>query len=339
MLRKRLLLVFQREGKSAHLVIGMSVHEYCAVETGKMTKSYIQYIDTTGMYRPRECQSRLTRSLVQTYIMYCRQILRVQSVHLMASSKPSFLFAGSEFMATKGKLSTAKLVKWWLSVVEDAHAKVESPVQISLWSPGEDLVEDDRTKERVERRGRQGNKNNSWSYGPFYKPGDKLVDVVPLFEDDPMLKHFQSFYEDCKMDKQKVEALKAKTFMETLGLRPEFRNQCHSTFFVVEYPDNKDKGLQNLTSKDAKPTQLASFAAKMLGNLTFEDEAKCLDASSKITSWLKFMGSKPVEITCDVPPSDNDVSKRKLEAPKDTENASPNNLQGLIKKRRIDQSE
>lgn len=325
--RKRLILVFQK----SVLVIGMSVQEYCrkANNSAEMTRSYIQYIDTTGLYQPRQYQSQLTKSLVSAYISYCHQQLRCASIHLMASAKPSFLFAGSEFNESKGRLSTAKLVKWWIAVIEQSCEHI--PSRVRVWSPGEDVAEDSRTADRIQRRQNVGG-SIDWQYGPFFEPNDRICDIVPLLEDDPKLKHFMSFFEDVHKDNTKMDNLKCKNFVDTLGLRPEFRNQCHSTLFMIEFTDlNQDKVIAQIPEKT---TQLAAFAAKMLSNLTIESEAKCVDASGKITSWLKFMGSKPLGIKTVMPEAVIEKSQNVQTdtPPVDLENAV--NVQGLIKKRR-----
>lgn len=346
LMRRRLILVFQRHKNSNLLVIGMSVHEYCEKNRHKdssddvmATRSYIQYVDTTGLFSPRENQSHLTKSLVCLYIQYCHQQLKCSSLHLMASAKPSFLFAGSEFNEAKGKLSTAKLVKWWFAVIEQACQAMKA-CKVKVWSPGEDVMEDNRTADRIQRRQAKQSDGIEWSYGPFYQASDRICDVVPLLEDDPKLKHFMSFFEDAHKDVHKMDLIKCKNFMETLGLRPEFRNQCHSTLFMIEF-DNRPC---TKAVWPEKPSQLAAFATKMLSNLTFEDEGKCVDASGKITSWLKFMGSKPISIKIDALESSNTSSSAKQLDTTDTppllanqENA-PVNVQGLVKKRKSEVS-
>jgi hypothetical protein len=344
---KRLVLVFQKRPKNGSvLVIGMSVHEYCRKADTVPSRSYIQYIDTTGLYEPRQHQSRLTRSLVTAYIHYCQQVQKCYSIHLMACAKPSFLFAGSEFNTSKGKLSTAKLVKWWFAVIEEAVVErgeqYNMVATVKVWSPGEDLIEDGRTADRIERRQAKSSGNVTWKYGPLFDHNSKITDVVGLFEDDPKLKHFTSFYEDLKNDSTKMDKVACKNFIETLALRPEFRSQCHATIFQIDIERNDDSvavGTKRSTD-NTKPTQLAAFAAKMLGNLTFEDEQKCIDASGKITSWLKFMGNKPIDIrivasgtfeSAHKPlPLEQSSAEREGE---DIENAL--NVQGLIKKRRV----
>lgn len=336
--RKRIILVFQKRDNRAVLVIGMSVHEYCRIpndnSASTLTRSYIQYIDTTGLFKPRHMQTKLTQSLVVSYLEHCERVLKVHSVHLLASAKPSFLFAGSEFNETKGRLSTARLVKWWLNVIDGFLAdKKHENVIINVWSPGEDHIEDMRTRERIERR-QARNKDNlvTWKYGPLFDdPSGKLVDLVPLFEDDPKLKHFMTFYEDCGFNNLKMSNVQSKTFLETLGLRPEFRNQCHSTFIVLYFPSNENCGVSVAASE--KPTQLAAFATKMLNNLTFEEESKAVESSGKIASWLKFMGSKPINVKL---LAESHVDKKVQIEENFAKENEPINVQGLIKKQRRD---
>jgi hypothetical protein len=329
------------------LVMGMSIFEYCEWQNpAQIVRSYIQYIDTTGLYEPREDQTFLTKSMVAAYISYMQYVAKAQYVHLLATAKPNYLFAGSEYISSKKELSTEKLVSWWLKVIS---ASVESPSIIYAFAPGEWEGEEeinDRvfgflpTKEGVE-----------YKWGLPFNDAEPIINAIPLFEDDPKWKHYQKYMEKKASSKPYVYAeeesefsqpfntqesqsalpptriVNVREFISTLSARPEFVMEPEATFVVIKFPKNE-------VPKTRSSNHLAGLASKMLKDLTFEDEEHVQSSTTKILSWLKFMGSKPINIHVSDQPTEEHRKKSKTSNDEDekenTKNA--NDLQKSVKR-------
>ena len=294
---------------SSFLIMGMSVFEYCEWQNpSQVVRSYIQYIDTTGLFEPREDQSFLTKSVVSSYISYMQHVAKAQFIHLFATAKPNYLFAGSEFIASKKELSTEKLVSWWLKVIAFS---VDNPSQIYTFAPGEwEDEEDVQTRVFGSLPAKEG---VEYVWGLPFNDTEPINMAIPLFEDDPKWKHYQKYMERKVASRPYVYAeeeseysqpfntqesqpvllpskvVNVREFVSTLSARPEFVMEPEATFIVIKFPKNEPP-------KTKSNNHLAGLANKMLKDLTFEDEDHVLSSSSKILSWLKFMGSKPVDI-------------------------------------------
>ena len=351
--KKNLILVYQ--GNT--IVLGMSTIEYAySYDTKKWSRAYIQYVDTTGLFNPRELQSHVTKSLVKGYLSFCLNRLNVESVHLLATAKPAFLFAGSEFIEGKRALSAVKLINWWINLLQDFTQKNKNS-KVFVYSPSEEVENSSRLKKRI-------SKIVNWIYGLPYNLELPCVDQIPFFEDDPKWRHFQAtilddyddndgygydndnvIIEDSKksksksskklkiadaIDKTKVNCrINVKEFFESLQIRSEFRSEP-STFFVLKFPKKiQDNYIWPLSESNSKSSNLATFALKMLNNLTFETELSAKNSSQKISGWLKLMGIggckiTEIEIENKINNDENNNSKHELVV---------NSLQSLIKKK------
>lgn len=288
------------------LVMGMSVFEYCEWDSPtQILRSYIQYVDTTGLYQPRQDQSHITKSVVSAYVSYLQNIAKAQYIHLLATAKPNYLFAGSEYISTKKELSTERLVGWWLSVISNA---VSNNAVVYAYAPGE--WEDG---EDVHRRmfGQLPVKEGvQYKWGVPFRDGDPIDVAIPLFEDDPKWKHYQKYMDQKKTPSRPYvyaeeesefsqnntqesyappppRIVNVREFISTLSARPEFALEPEAALIAVHFPANE-------VIKPKSSNNLAGLAGKMLKDLTFEDEDHVNSSSTKIISWLKFMGSKPV---------------------------------------------
>ena len=348
--RKHLILIYQ----GAQIVIGMSTFEYayCANNNNSQlnwSRGYIQYVDTTGLFTPRQNQSHLTRSLVKSYLTYCKDVLNMGSVHLLATAKPAFLFAGSEFIEGKRALPAVKLINWWIGLIQDFAAKSEK-CKVFVYSPAEEAEGSTRMKKRIS--GFDG-----WTYGLPYASSLPCVDQVPLFEDDPKWRHFEATILDDDELLEEIEkkskkrpriideevkneqfntvvttnTVSVKEFFESIQIRPEFRSDP-SCFFVLQFPKRiKDNISNDFETEKLKISDLASFGIKMLSGLTFESEANAKISSQKISGWLKLMAVPSVEI--------RRVEKDEKRGKENVENQqiAVNSLQSLIKKKPLKQ--
>lgn len=312
--RKHLILIYQ----GAQIVIGMSVFEYAYTPSNpdsqlNWSRAYVQYVDTTGLFTPRPNQSHLTRSLVKSYFSYCKDVLNMGSVHLLATAKPAFLFAGSEFIEGKRALPAVKLINWWIRLIQDFSAKEKC--QVFVYSPAEEAEGSTRMKKRIS--GFEG-----WTYGLPYASSLSCVEQVPLFEDDPKWRHFEAtildddeLHEELERktkkrpriidDDHKIQEsqeskvpkcrVSVKEFFESIQIRPEFRSDP-STFFVLQFPKRIRDTANFEPIQHGKSSDLASFGIKMLSGLTFESESAAKASSQKIAGWLKLMAVPGVEI-------------------------------------------
>ena len=347
--RKNLILIYQ----GTQIVMGMSTFEYAYVSKNYISqlnwsRAYIQYIDTTGLFTPRQNQSHLTRSLVKSYLEYCKDILNMGSVHLLATAKPAFLFAGSEFIEGKRALPAVKLINWWIALIQDFTMKTDK-CKVFVYSPAEEADGSTRMKKRISGY-------NGWSYGLPYASSLPCVDQIPLFEDDPKWRHFEATILDDdelleevekrtkkrpriveeESDKQHENIFKSqncrinvKEFFESIQIRPEFRSDP-STFFVIQFPKRIKDTANDLETGKLIKSDLASFGIKMLNGLTFETEVTARNSSQKISGWLKLMAVPSAEI------KQVENIQKSLELNKEnTENVKINSLQSFIKKKSV----
>lgn len=334
--RKHLILVYQ----GSQIVLGMTAFEYAYKSSGSSqhsSRAYIQYVDTTGLFTPRQGQSLLTKSLLRAYLNYCKTILNVGSIHLLSSAKPAFLFAGSEFIEGKRALPAVKLINWWISLLQNYTA--DSQAKVFVYSPTEESEGSNRMKKRI------SSINSNWVYGFPYASAMPCVDQIPLFEDDPKWRHFQAtILEEESEKKQKKRAkiqddaiairslTNVKEFFESIQIRPEFRADP-SAFFVLQFPKQYRDTITEDIDKPAIKSDLATFGIKMLGSLTFESENAAKISSQKVASWMKLMAVPSFEVTRCENDKENTVNAVNIASSIDDKPKAVLSLQSLIKKK------
>ena len=340
--RKHLILVYQ----GSQIVLGMSAFEYAFINTStNWSRAYIQYVDTTGLFSPRSNQSHVTKSIVKSYLSYCKDILNMESVHLLAAAKPAFLFAGSEFNEGKRALPAVKLINWWIGLIQDFTSTNNKTTKVFIYSPAEEAEGSSRMRKRISTI-------SNWTYGFPYASGLPCVDHIPLFEDDPKWRHFEATILDNdeisdqfdKKSKKRPKILddeeganqseivckmSVKEFFQSIQIRPEFRSDP-SAFFVIQFP----KRFRDSSSDESKcplsKSDLATFGLKMLSGLTFESESAAKVSSQKISGWLKLMSVPSFEIKSVILDKENLRNDCKIN---DSETAKINSLQSLIRKK------
>ena len=348
--RKHLILVYQ----GSQIVLGMSTFEYAFIYSrNNWSRAYIQYVDTTGLFTPRSNQSHVTKSLVKSYLSYCKDILNMESVHLLATAKPAFLFAGSEFNEGKRSLPAVKLINWWIGLLQDFTSN-HNKSKVFVYSPVEEAEGSSRMKKRISTI-------PNWTYGFPYASSLPCVDQIPLFEDDPKWRHFEATILDDDeileqvdkknkkrskvLDEREVEnqapksrpeivcKLSVKEFFQSIQIRPEFRSDP-STFFVIQFPKRIRDSPSDESNSAPNKSDLASFGLKMLSGLTFESESVAKISSQKIYGWLKLMSVPSCEIKSVAVDKENLRNENMFNSK--TENSEPakvNSLQSLIKKK------
>ena len=313
MARKHLILIYQ----GPVIVLGMTAFEYAHIPvvssevcSPRWSRAYIQYVDSTGLYEARQNQSHLTKSLVRAYILYCSQKLKMESLHLLATAKPAFLFAGSEFIEQKRALPPVKLVNWWLGVIHRVTEKDLTDARVFVFSPFEEASGSTKLRKRIVDFER-------WKYGIPYDMKAPCIDHVPFFEDDPKWRHFEASVLDdddvleaverSNRKKPKIidsedegegEASKKlskssspnslckmtiREFFSSLQVRPEFRDDL-SAFIMIRFQSSLfDSAVEGEKVLSEKKSDLATFGCKLLSTLTFESVTEAKKSSQKIS--------------------------------------------------------
>ncbi len=358
MARKHLILIYQ----GPVIVLGMTMFEYAYVPfvssdvcNLRWSRSYIQYIDSTGLYEARQNQSHLTKSLIRTYMLYCARELKMESLHLLATAKPAFLFAGSEFIEQKRALPAVKLVNWWLGVVEQVCAKDLTDAQVFIYSPFEEASGSNKLSKRI-------SKHPKWKYGVPYDSKAPCIEHVPFFEDDPKWRHFEASIldddevieavertsrktprildsedeDDCYKKKPQKKSssselckMTIKEFFSSLQVRPEFRDEM-SAFVVIRFQSSLFDPPAKVEVPIEKKSDLATFGCKLLSTLTFEGPVEAKKSSQKITSWMKLMAVPGQQIKTIEKQSPIEQTDENIPPP-----AQVNSLQSLIKRKLV----
>lgn len=309
------------------LVMGMTAWEYCWLADSTLhSRSYIQYVDTTGLYRPRRGQGTITRAVISAYLRYARDVLGVSSIHWYAAARPSLLFGGSEELPRKKVLDSVSLLNWWISLIQSLMERERESGAGScdgyFYLPAEESVPAVAQCARVNLS--QLNRLNGskciplrWHYGPALGDGagggwDADQSNIPLFEDDPKWRHIEVFteyirsgttpvgsncYEERQNKRQKREPGHHSTvreFYQTLPYRTEFRQDPCSALMAVKFTVMEGRRSPYFGGRRG---ELAAFASKLLKTLSFATESETLKSSLRLWSWLKLMGSNPFEIS------------------------------------------
>jgi len=292
------------------LVMGLCVVEYAARSMGSASRCYIQYVDTTGMVRPRGLQGAMTRSLLKAYMCYAQGVLQVSCLHLFASPKPSLLFAGSEESTKKAVLSGRQLISWWLALLTETMTYIMSSnsssktlssttCTIYAYAPGEELLPAStrHTRHCIDKlQFRYTSPTLQFIYGVPYRGEDSALEKIPAFQDDPKWRHLEALLEspgndgvgDGSRKRQKREesssALTVREFFQTLGYRSDFAHD-HSALISACF---------NHTEHAQSPSQLrrsnsATSALNVLKTLTFESETESYRSSARILALMKIM--------------------------------------------------
>jgi hypothetical protein len=296
----------RRKHDPSAFILGLCVVEYEARDTpGHTTRAYIQYVDTTGMVRPRSLQGLLTRNLLKAYIRYARDILHAGHLHLFASPKPSLLFAGSEAMGRKGCLGGRALISWWLALLADTlQDRADGNARVFAYAPGEELSlpTAHHTRHCIQRLQQcYATKPNAvgWCYGMPFDPEAAALTAIPAFEDDPMWRHLEALLDDCgnpvdddgmrarKRLKQDSRVVTVREFMRTLGCRAEFSSDHAALMCVAFGPPSSPSRTQPDGSGKA---DLASCGLRLLRTVTFCTEQEAVRATQKTLTLLRMMG-------------------------------------------------
>lgn len=294
----------RRKHDPAAFILGLCVVEYEARDNpGCTTRAYIQYVDTTGMVRPRSLQGTLTRHLLKTYIRYARDILQAGHLHLFASPKPSLLFAGSEAMGRKSCLGGKALISWWLALLADTlQDRGDGGARVFAYAPGEELSlpTAHHTRHCIQRLQQyySAKSNVEWCYGMPFNPDAAALTAIPAFEDDPMWRHLEALLDDCntpgefeerarKRVKQESRVVTVREFMRTLGCRSEFSSDHAALLCVAFGPRSSSSRAQPDNSGKA---DLASCGLRLLRTVTFCSEQEAVRATQKTLTLLRMMG-------------------------------------------------
>lgn len=293
----------RRKNEMTVVVMGLSVVEYALRGKETASRCYIQYVDTTGMVRPRSLQGHLTKTLLKAYLCYSRDVLQVSSLHLFASPKPSLLFAGSEVGGKKGILGGRQLISWWLALLTECIQVSLSPsvfASIFAYSPSEELLPQSaqHTRHCIDMlQSKYQSSLMNIHYGVPYRGDEPALARIPAFEDDPKWRHLEALIESPDEShknprkRQKREppysGLTVKEFFETLSYRSDFSND-HSALITLCFQRSLPE--DSFTSSKPRPARLASTVLRMLKSLTFESDSESIRSSNKLLTMIKMLG-------------------------------------------------
>lgn len=303
--RQRLVLVTQTVENTEAAVVTL-----VAVESKE--HAYIQYVDTTGLYRPRRRQSALTKAVVQFYLEHAQKT-GVGTISMYASAKPSFVFGGSEAIDEKRPLPPIKLINWWIACL----SSLDSNHRCYAYSP----FEERSGSRRLARRLPAG-----WKYGYPYHPAAHFS-VIPVFasQDDPKWQHHS-----CMLASGRDAAeMTVSEFWQTMQLRDEFRQEP-SAFFTIQLPQ-RTLYQDDLIQSEAVCRELC------LGEKNCVEFMRSLDWSSR-----EKIAENTKKVVAVLVPSVAELRTRPINAAinsacVDKENhpsAQSNDVQALVKRRR-----
>ncbi len=309
---RHLILIFQTQIGSPDkkwlegpvLVLGLCVVEYAhrchssshtshLKQSGIMTRSYIQYVDTTGLIKPRSLQGLLTRNLVKTYIRFARDVLQVSHIHLFASPKPSLIFAGTEQIGKKALLAGKQLISWWLAILTDSLSDSEH-CNLFAFSPGEEPLPASAkfTRICVDRLSRYNSPHFNVHYGMPYRPENEALSHIPAFQDDPKWRHIEALSEHLiektsrKRQRREMSSLTVREFFETLAYRSDFAKD-HSALICASFNQNSSVVCQT----PIRHSESATCVLNILKTISFESENEAFKSSSRVLGLIKILGS------------------------------------------------
>jgi len=185
---QRTILASQLEGEDAIFVFGLLALEYdqtyqkCSTNRNTV---FIQYVDTTGLYSPREDQRHVTNAIIEGFLLSPH--LRQYRVHCYASANPHYLFKNSENHGEKNALGDEKLVPWWArrfaNQASTGHYFVFREEKTSFFSRG-----------IAEILGKQ------WEWGHPYDPKSKALETLPVYPDDQKAVKLKTIKDDLTVD-------------------------------------------------------------------------------------------------------------------------------------------
>ena len=120
---------------------------------------FIRYVDTTGRFKPRCDQSKVTKLFIEAFIHF----IQADKLHLSSIPKPFYLFPYSHKNQLKRPISGQQLSVWWKSVLDKLYKNVR------CYSVATKC-------------------NNNLNEG-------KVLEEVPLFPEDIKLSHFNNVYQ------------------------------------------------------------------------------------------------------------------------------------------------
>lgn len=303
--QQRLLLVTQTVGEIETAVVALVAAE-------SKEHAYIQYVDTTGLYRPRRRQSALTKAVVQYYVEHAKA-LGISAISMYASAKPSFVFEGSEAIDEKRPLPPIKLINWWIACL----SSLDSNHRCYAYSP----FEERSGSKRLARRLPAG-----WKYG-YPHPPDAHFSVIPVFarQDDPKWQHHS-----CMLASgQDAARMTVSEFWQTMQLRDEFRQEP-SAFFTIQLAHSTPYQ-DDLLRSEAVLHELClggENCVEFIRSLDWSSRERAVESTRKAAAALSGaeLGTRFF-----VDAAANSVCVEKENAP----SAQSNDVQALVKRRRL----
>jgi hypothetical protein len=230
--RVRFIFLSQLQEDYEVFVVGLKTYEYlkdCAIVANRRLV-YLQYIDTTGFFKPREQQSQLTRCLIKAYLEYIIELRYFHRIHITARSQPEYLFKWSERNSLKSALSDIDLIRWWARTLSEFQS-----ISSGHWVlPCFDVNLSPLYRQLM----MQFSACSKWKEGYPYIMTNTASEQIPRFPDDPLSRH---------LEENDSGTMTTEEFSKTLSLRDEFFNRCTALFFL-----NLETSSLNLSAADEK---------------------------------------------------------------------------------------
>jgi hypothetical protein len=238
--------------------------------------SYIQWIDTSGLTKPRGLQSSITRGLLWGYYDFLTTI-GISYVSLFAtphqdyqigntnSTLMSFIFKGSEMNPRKNQLVGKDVAHWWLRHFFQYKKEKNRESQIYLFRP---------CASNNEKEAFIGGENIAYTPGLPFKID--CASSIPLFPDDPIASHLASFIKEG----EGTEKIHEKTFVSSLAFRQEYQRCVGAAHVFFELPPPRSREI--LYQEPESGCTIEMTVDKILEETMFSSDMEALGSASQL---------------------------------------------------------
>ncbi|SCU96899.1 LANO_0E14642g1_1 [Lachancea nothofagi CBS 11611] len=207
---------------------------------------------------------------------------------LFTRSEPQYLFSESSQNPKKHVLPGNLLLKWWLSVVDQAITdKFDSFAHARIQIPGEETSVIDKYLRNC--------KSPNWEVGDIFngEREDLAIFRLPVLPDDPKGRFLEQL-----VDEGRAKKVHLTDFWTELQIQQEFR--LGATVSVI----GVDGNLKPFTSHPARDNEIISPGSKKLFNMIkcyitgeeYDTEEGAFDAYANITDFLRLRFNRT--LTC-----------------------------------------
>ncbi|SCU79335.1 LAFA_0B02454g1_1 [Lachancea sp. 'fantastica'] len=208
---------------------------------------------------------------------------------LFTRSEPQYLFAESSHNTKKHILPGNKLLKWWLSVIDDILINIFShETTARLQIPGEETL--------VTHKHIRNLKSRNWRVGDIFdgRPDDPAVFKIPLFPDDPKGRFLEQL-----VDEGRARKVSLSQFWVELQIQQEFR--LGDTVSVIGVSGSiKPSACQSVADDEVIRTNSRKIFNMIKSYITgeeYDNEEGPLDAYTNVKDFLQLrLGRSTISI-------------------------------------------